>query len=68
MITPIRYTIYVYSTVAFGNKGNINLSIPYKLSFKTIFLLAFSIKINYFRAFSPKVEKSSLKENLPLIS
>ena len=41
VITPIRYTINVYSIEALGNKGNISLRIPYKLSFKTIFLLAF---------------------------
>lgn len=41
VITPIRYIINVHSIVALGNNGNINLSIPYKLNFKTIFFFSY---------------------------
>lgn len=34
--TPTAYTNQVQLTSAFGNNGNINLSIPYKLNFNTI--------------------------------
>ena len=36
VITPTTYTIGVKYIYALGNKGNINLNIPYKLSFNTI--------------------------------
>lgn len=62
VITPIRYTINVYSIEALGNKGNISLRIPYKLSFKTIFLLAFFLKLNLLKLNVLKVEKFNLRK------